>query len=222
MKVILLILAFFVSSKVDAQSTFTINFRTVVVGTTADTISSIENLRVDSVYIRAINSIAPFIIAASDTGIIPGVTDLNPPPTKILSFGFAPNVPGHFSKPVLVLFSAGSSSPPDTIVLTGTAVAAADVVAGLNGTLQFTSYPNPATSSIHIAYSIPEPSTVTLAIYDELGTRAADLIEGMENAGQHMYSFDSKNLPIGNYFCRLGATVNGQPVAASRRIIIER
>ena len=47
------------------------------------------------------------------------------------------------------------------------------------------SYPNPFREATTIAYTLPEPASVTLEIYDLLGRRIASLVDGEQAAGFH-------------------------------------
>jgi hypothetical protein len=66
-------------------------------------------------------------------------------------------------------------------------------------------YPNPHNPSTTIKYTLPHASHVTLRIYDILGRVAAELVNGMQEAGYKSAQFDASGLASGIYFYRLQA-----------------
>ena len=68
--------------------------------------------------------------------------------------------------------------------------------------------PNPARGPTVIAYSLPAPGPVVLAVYDLQGRRRTTLVDGTEAAGPHTVSWNGSDergaeLPAGAYFARL-------------------
>jgi hypothetical protein len=76
--------------------------------------------------------------------------------------------------------------------------AATDIVLSQN-------YPNPFNPSTTIHYALPHQSYVTLTIYDVLGQKVAELVNGVVDAGSHDVKFDGSRLASGVYFYRLQA-----------------
>lgn len=64
-------------------------------------------------------------------------------------------------------------------------------------------YPNPFNPSTHIDYALPEPSHVTLEVYNVLGERVAVLVDEVQRAGRHSARFEAATLPTGLYLYRL-------------------
>jgi len=64
-------------------------------------------------------------------------------------------------------------------------------------------YPNPFNPSTKITYSIAKTERVKLAVYNILGTKVAELVNGTEGAGTHTVKFSAKNLSSGVYFYKL-------------------
>lgn len=72
-------------------------------------------------------------------------------------------------------------------------------------------YPNPFNPTTMIAFDLPEPSTVHLAVFNMLGQEVATLVNGVVAAGEHSVEWNSANsnampLPSGVYLYRIQAT----------------
>jgi glycosidase len=61
-------------------------------------------------------------------------------------------------------------------------------------------YPNPFNPSTRINYSLPFPSKVKISIFNILGEKIADLINGEMNAGYHDIQFNASTFATGVYF----------------------
>jgi len=66
-------------------------------------------------------------------------------------------------------------------------------------------YPNPFNPSTSIAYSLSTESIIRLEIYNLLGQHVATLYEGMQQAGEHIVTWNASDFPSGIYFARLEA-----------------
>jgi len=71
-------------------------------------------------------------------------------------------------------------------------------------------YPNPFNPETRLAFALPEPVYITLAIYNTLGEEIRLLSEGMFSAGVHSFIWDGNNaqgnpVPSGVYIYRLSA-----------------
>jgi len=73
----------------------------------------------------------------------------------------------------------------------------------------YQNYPNPFNPSTLITFDVPQATNVNLAVYDLLGNKVAELVNGYQNAGRQTVSFDASKLSSGVYFytLRAGATV---------------
>ena len=66
-------------------------------------------------------------------------------------------------------------------------------------------YPNPFSTGTTITFSLPEPSKVSLAIYDLLGRRVKDVVDAHYAPGQHTVEIENRYLSSGMYVYRLVA-----------------
>jgi len=66
-------------------------------------------------------------------------------------------------------------------------------------------FPNPFYASTRIDFSVPEPTFVTLKVYDIQGNEVATLISKEVTAGSYNYTWDANDLAGGVYFYRLVA-----------------
>jgi len=86
----------------------------------------------------------------------------------------------------------------------------------ISGYLLNQNYPNPFNPTTEIQYLLPVNSKVTLTIYNALGEKVADLVDGNQSAGSYRVSWQANSLPSGMYFCQL-KTDNFQDV---RRMLL--
>jgi len=66
-------------------------------------------------------------------------------------------------------------------------------------------YPNPFNPTTAIGFALPEPSFVTLKLYDVLGREVATLVHKELPAGEHRFMLSAHNLPSGVYLYRMEA-----------------
>ncbi len=64
-------------------------------------------------------------------------------------------------------------------------------------------YPNPFNPSTVVEYRLPRAGHVRLDVYDTLGRKIAELVDGEQSAGAHRVPFSAVGLSSGLYFCRL-------------------
>jgi len=62
--------------------------------------------------------------------------------------------------------------------------------------------PNPFTTETQIAYTCKTNSNVYIAVYDAIGRKVVDLVNGIQNAGVHNAAFNAGKLHAGMYFVR--------------------
>ena len=66
-------------------------------------------------------------------------------------------------------------------------------------------YPNPFNPSTTIKFSLPEASDVTLTIYNTLGQKVSELVNGKLDAGRYNYQWNASNIATGMYIYELRA-----------------
>jgi endo-1,4-beta-xylanase len=67
----------------------------------------------------------------------------------------------------------------------------------------YQNYPNPFNPTTNITFSIPKADYVQLTVYDMLGRKVAQLLDGRLAAGQKTVQFNAANLSSGTYLYRL-------------------
>ena len=77
-------------------------------------------------------------------------------------------------------------------------------------------YPNPFNPSTMIRYGLPNRSHVSLTVYNTLGQRVTQLVNGEVDAGYHEVKFDGKDLSSGVYFYRMTAGI----YTSTRKLVV--
>lgn len=72
---------------------------------------------------------------------------------------------------------------------------------------------NPSTQ---INYDLPELTNVSLILYDVLGRKVSELVNGTKEAGYHSVSWNAKDFSSGVYFARFTATDGNGNVKLSK------
>ena len=71
-------------------------------------------------------------------------------------------------------------------------------------------FPNPFNPTTTIVFAIPEPSRVTLKLFDTLGREVAILVDEDKRAGEYRVVLDAAGLASGMYFYRIQAGAFGK------------
>ncbi len=82
-------------------------------------------------------------------------------------------------------------------------------------------YPNPFNPTTTISYAPPIDANVSIAVYNTLGQKVAQLVEERMTAGYHDMVFDASQLASGLYFYRLTAVAdNGAHFTQARKLMV--
>ncbi len=66
-------------------------------------------------------------------------------------------------------------------------------------------FPNPFNPSTVVRYALPVASNVTINVYNALGQKVAELVNGLMSAGEHSVEFNAAKLTSGVYFYEIQA-----------------
>ena len=77
-------------------------------------------------------------------------------------------------------------------------------------------YPNPFNPTTQIKYTVPYDARVSLKVYNTLGQEVANLVDGTQSAGEHIVTFDGKNLAGGIYFY----TLKSEGVNITKKLVL--
>jgi len=81
-------------------------------------------------------------------------------------------------------------------------------------------YPNPFNPTTVIRFSIPEQVHVKLTVYNVIGEKVAELVNGNMSAGNHEVSFNASNLASGMYVYRISATSATRNFVAVKKMLL--
>ncbi|MFA7359455.1 MAG: T9SS type A sorting domain-containing protein [Candidatus Kapaibacterium sp.] len=77
-------------------------------------------------------------------------------------------------------------------------------------------FPNPFNPVTNIQFSIPKSGVVNITVYDAMGRKVSELVNGYHNAGAYQINFNASALVSGTYFYKLIA----ENFSASKRMIL--
>ena len=76
--------------------------------------------------------------------------------------------------------------------------------------IQLRLLPNPFSTDLKIQVQLPQPSAVSISIYDVTGSRIRQVFSGQRGAGLQQFSIDGSQWSNGTYFCEI--VVNNQRI----------
>ena len=79
-------------------------------------------------------------------------------------------------------------------------------------------YPNPFNPTTVIDFALPKATNVTLSIYNVIGEKVTELVNGKMAAGHHTVNFNASNLASGMYIYRISA---GNFVATKKMMLLK-
>jgi hypothetical protein len=101
------------------------------------------------------------------------------------------------------IYSYVSENPVDRI-LSGVGGNASHAAAPLSFALE-QNYPNPFNPSTTIRYTLPQRTSVRLALFNTLGQEVTIVVDGIQDPGIHEVRFNGSTMASGVYFYRLSA-----------------
>ena len=81
----------------------------------------------------------------------------------------------------------------------------------MNG-LEVCVYPNPATETLHVAYTLDSPASVNISVYDLQGRMIMTQFEGFKSAGLQRCTISLSSLTSGVYFLHVQSDMQGLSV----------
>jgi hypothetical protein len=119
--------------------------------------------------------------------------------------------------------------PPDQFRMAYSVVSTSDVTSGVPaaeskaGMPRILSLPSPTDGALRLQYSISTRSRVFVEVFDVAGRLAADLDQGVMEAGNHVVTWDRMLRPAGRASAGLyWVRVRGDGIAAVRKIVLLR
>jgi hypothetical protein len=82
----------------------------------------------------------------------------------------------------------------------------------------FQNFPNPFNAQTTISYSLSQPGSVSLSIYNIMGQELATVVDEVQEAGEHRVVWDAEGMASGVYFYHL----SGEGVDETHKMILLR
>jgi hypothetical protein len=80
-------------------------------------------------------------------------------------------------------------------------------------------YPNPATRTTTIQYTLPATAEVSIVLMDISGKVVGELFNGQRSAGTYSFSYNTAKLSAGVYYCRMVATTDEKENVSSFKLV---
>ena len=186
-------------------SVSTVNFGSVKVGSFKDTVITVSNSGTDTLKISSITTgNIVFSSRPATRTVLPGQLFSD-------TLRFTPAAAGGYS--AKVYFTSNALTTPDTISVSGTGTPGTDVSDPSRLPEAYSlgqNFPNPFNPSTIITYGLRARSTVHLVVYNILGQKVDELVNGEESIGVHSVTWNP-TVPSGAYFYRIDATSTDDP-----------
>src|SRR5206468_10767921 len=78
-------------------------------------------------------------------------------------------------------------------------------------------FPNPASANSNIHYTLSTPAIVTIALYDVLGNKLQQVVNGDQEQGEHNATIDARTLANGVYVLQIRA---GDQMAEEKVVVM--
>jgi hypothetical protein len=100
-------------------------------------------------------------------------------------------------------------------------IATNSVFTDLNGGVDLLMYPNPASETVHLSYSVPQQVEVTIEAFDMLGKKMGVLLDEVRNEGKHDLKVDVAMWTPGIYFVKLNLGTGSSSVSLIKKLVIQ-
>jgi flagellar hook assembly protein FlgD len=84
----------------------------------------------------------------------------------------------------------------------------------------YQNYPNPFNPTTTIEFSLPEKSEVVISIYNSLGEKVRELVNGSMEAGYQRVVLDARELPSGTYVYQINAKGSTKSFIQSKKMTL--
>ncbi|GAI33721.1 unnamed protein product, partial [marine sediment metagenome] len=187
----------------------------------------VDSMKTDSVTVTntgtATLDITAVVSDNAEFTVTPTTGNLAPAASMEFYITFTPTDPG--AETGNIIFTHNAMTSPDTVIVIGTGVVGIEEAKddGVPTVYALSrNYPNPFKTETAIHYQLPQPNTVTIAIYNVSGQLMQTLVNEHRDAGYYTIhwdgrSQDSQRVSNGVYFCRM---VAGEYVSVKKILLM--
>jgi hypothetical protein len=123
--------------------------------------------------------------------------------------------------PIYTVYS--NCNTTNFVTLNKSAESSSAIATDGKGLVTVQNHPNPFSSVTTIRYRLPADAQVSLSVYNLLGQRIAQLVNGRMSAGEHAVTFEASDRAAGIYLYILKTTNgDGTPVELRRKMVIAK
>jgi hypothetical protein len=190
-----------------------VRFGNVPIGQFKDTLITFSNYGNATLGISLINTTRSTFTARSY------MAHIEPGKSLMDTIRYSPSVLGADSASIII--TSTSMNSPTTIKVAGNAIPLTSVKEkkGIPSTFGLDqNFPNPSNPTTTINYTIPTRSHITLSVFNTLGQKVAELVNGEKDAGAYEVTFDASALASGVYLYRIEA---GSFVQTKKLVVVK-